>query len=142
MSERDHYHCPAGCSHPQPFSCGELLLCALCWHFRNVITVMVPCSTKFCGPLLAVLLLLTACEDSRIHDDPPKQVAITLIEVTGLDHETIDVNPAEIVDLRSPRTHNRILPPKANCALQMTDGKHITVLETCDQVRQRIDAVK
>jgi hypothetical protein len=46
--ERDHYHCPHGCEHPQPFCAGMLILCGLCWFFRDTCTVMEPCTAEFC----------------------------------------------------------------------------------------------
>jgi hypothetical protein len=49
MSERDHYHCPRGCEHPQPFCAGMLLLCALCFYVDGLVTIMVPCSPELCG---------------------------------------------------------------------------------------------
>jgi hypothetical protein len=88
--------------------------------------------------LLWPALLLLSCAD----DPARKQLAVTLVELTGLDHESIAVNPASIVALRTPREHNRVLTPGAACAVQTNDGKHIAVLETCEQVRQRIDAAE
>jgi hypothetical protein len=37
------------CEHPQPFCAGMLLVCGLCWFFRNRVTIMVPCSREVCG---------------------------------------------------------------------------------------------
>ena len=47
--ERDHYHCPHGCEHPQPFIVGELLLCGRCYFVEDCLTVMVPCVPDLCG---------------------------------------------------------------------------------------------
>lgn len=48
-SQRDHDHCELSCEHPQPFCAGMLLVCGLCWFFRNRVTIMVPCSREVCG---------------------------------------------------------------------------------------------
>jgi hypothetical protein len=56
----DHYHCPLGCEHPQPFvlrrprSGGKsqhrvVLLCGRCWFVDGVATVVVPCTPEICG---------------------------------------------------------------------------------------------
>ena len=45
----DHYHCPRGCEHPQPFRADNLLLCGHCWFFRGWWTVMAPCGPEFCA---------------------------------------------------------------------------------------------
>jgi hypothetical protein len=82
--------------------------------------------------------VLLSCSD----DPRAEQIAVTLVELTGLDHESITVNPASIVALRTPREHDRVLPAAAACAVQTTDGKHISVLETCEKVRQLIDAAE
>jgi hypothetical protein len=87
--------------------------------------------------VLLSLLLLSCADDPRA-----EQIAVTLVELTGLDHETIAVNPASVVALRTPRTQGRVLPPEAACAVQTSDGKHISVLETCEKVRQLIDAAE
>jgi uncharacterized protein YlzI (FlbEa/FlbD family) len=81
--------------------------------------------------------LLLSCAD-----DPAagQQLAVTLIELTGLDGEPVAVNPHSVVTLRSPRPNDHLLPPGAACAVQTSDGKHVSVRETCEQVRQRLDA--
>jgi hypothetical protein len=49
MAERDHYHCPQGCEHPQPFIVGELLVCGRCYFKHDDLTPMDPCSPETCG---------------------------------------------------------------------------------------------
>jgi hypothetical protein len=66
-------------------------------------------------------------------------LALDLVQLTGLDHEAFYVNPSEVVMIREPRTHNRVLPPAARCAIVTSDGKFISVLEPCAQVRKLLD---
>jgi hypothetical protein len=73
---------------------------------------------------------------------PNVVVAVDLIQVTGLDGEAIAINPTEVVGIRAPRKHHRVLPPLANCAIMTTDGKFVAVLENCQVVSQRLEAVK
>jgi hypothetical protein len=49
QTDRDHLHCPAGCEHPQPFCCGELILCGLCFYWHDQVTPMEPCTEKNCA---------------------------------------------------------------------------------------------
>ena len=69
-------------------------------------------------------------------------LALDLVHLTGLHHELIEVNPTEIVVIRSPRKQSRLLPPEANCAIVTTDGKFISVLETCEEVDRRLEQVR
>ena len=84
---------------------------------------------------LLALVLLSGCAI----DDPPEQFAFDLVRVTGLDHEMIEINPAEVVAIHAPRLHRRELPPSAHCAIKTTDGKFISVLETCQEVADRLE---
>lgn len=86
-------------------------------------------------------LLLAGC---AYREDPPeqRQLAADLVELTGLEHERIEINPAEVVAVREPRAHHRVLPAKANCAVMTTDGKFISVLETCPEVTRRLEQSK
>jgi len=63
---------------------------------------------------------------------------ILLIELTGPDHQTIHVNPVDIVSIRNVRSTEHFYPG-AQCILHMTDGKPIIVIETCDTVRKMIE---
>jgi hypothetical protein len=82
----------------------------------------------------AALLLLILVSSSA----PNVVVAIDLIWLTGLDHEAIAINPGEVVSIRSPRKHHRVLPPGANCAITTSDGKFTSVIESCQVVLQRL----
>lgn len=45
---RDHYHCPLGCEHPQPFlSLDGQLLCGRC-ATEGRLTEVVPCTPETC----------------------------------------------------------------------------------------------
>jgi hypothetical protein len=49
MLETEHFHCPQGCEHPQPFIAGELLLCGRCYFVHDELTPMEPCTPELCG---------------------------------------------------------------------------------------------
>jgi hypothetical protein len=55
-------------------------------------------------------------------------------------HQLIIINPASIVSMRTRREHNEsYLHESANCVLSMSNGKLISVVENCDQVRAAIE---
>jgi len=89
-----------------------------------------------------VLAALVSCATQNPPNQPGAQFAFDLVTFTGLDHEKIEVNPTEVVAIREPRTHRRELPPAAKCALVTTDGKFISVLETCSEVSTRLENSK
>jgi hypothetical protein len=64
--------------------------------------------------------------------------AAALITLTGPGGQVIDINPAEIVSLREPRGDGHF-DKDVHCLIHTADGKFITVIETCQIVRERID---
>jgi len=64
--------------------------------------------------------------------------AVQLILLTGPDNQRIELNPQQVVTLREPRTpgDQEHFPKAVRCLIHTTDGKFVTVTETCDQVRQ------
>ena len=65
--------------------------------------------------------------------------AAILITLHGPGHQLIDINPHFIVSMRTPREHNAsYLHESVNCVLSMNNGKLISVVESCDDVRAAI----
>jgi hypothetical protein len=52
----------------------------------------------------------------------------------------IDVNIATITNMRSPEPGNKNFTPDVKCLINMSDGKFITVKETCEEVRRAMEA--
>jgi len=61
---------------------------------------------------------------------------IVLHSATGVQ---IDINPNEITNLRRPEPGNPSFTPDVKCMINLTDGKFVTVRETCEEVRRAID---
>jgi hypothetical protein len=59
------------------------------------------------------------------------------LTLTGPGGQTIEVNPSHIVSSRVPRG-NEHFHADIHCLLHTADGKLITVTETCDVVRERM----
>ena len=69
--------------------------------------------------------------------------AAILITLHGPGHQLIDINPDAIVSTRKPHEHNEgYLERGVNCVLSMNNGKLISVLESCDQVRATIEGAQ
>jgi hypothetical protein len=64
-------------------------------------------------------------------------VMIILHSASGVE---IDVNIATITNMRSPEPGNKNFTPDVKCLINMSDGKFITVKETCEEVRRAMDA--
>ena len=46
------------------------------------------------------------------------------------------VNPALITNMRNPEPNNPSFTPNVKCLINMSDGKFVTVKETCEEVRR------
>jgi hypothetical protein len=59
-------------------------------------------------------------------------VMIVLHSATGA---VIDVNTETITHLRNPEPSSPAFTPGVKCMINMTDGKFVTVVESCREVR-------
>ena len=66
-------------------------------------------------------------------------VMIILHSASGVE---IDVNIATITNMRSPEPGNKNFTPDVRCLINMSDGKFVTVRETCEEVRRAMEARK
>jgi hypothetical protein len=67
-------------------------------------------------------------------------VAIELLRVTGPDNQQIEINPQHVVSLRVPQVDSNF-PKGTRCLILTADTKFIAVQETCDQIRNMLQAV-
>ena len=63
-------------------------------------------------------------------------LALTLVRLTGPDHQQIEINPSEVVSIRGPRKHEQDthFPPGTRCLIFTADGKFTAVQEDCTTV--------
>ena len=66
-------------------------------------------------------------------------VLATMLVLHNVSGVEIDVNPDEITHLRRPEAGSPNFPKSANCMINMSDGKFVTVKETCDQIRTLLE---
>ena len=67
----------------------------------------------------------------------PILVMIILHSATGTE---IDLNTKAITNLRNPEPSNPNFTPNVKCLVNMSDGKFVTVTETCAEVRKLMEA--
>ena len=60
---------------------------------------------------------------------------IVLHSATGVE---IDINEKLITNMRSPEPGHKNLSENVRCQINMSDGKFVTVRETCEEVRRLI----
>jgi hypothetical protein len=72
---------------------------------------------------------------------PAVIAAMLFIQLTGPDHQIIQLNPKSIIDYRPPRGTDHFAAG-AMCLIHASDGKFIPVIETCDQVRHLLEDMK
>jgi uncharacterized protein YlzI (FlbEa/FlbD family) len=63
---------------------------------------------------------------------------IELLLLQAMDGHNIHVNKEAIVTISEPRVTGRLGTDKFNCVIGLTSGKYITVVETCESIRNRL----
>jgi len=67
--------------------------------------------------------------------------ALHLIVLHRTDGGTVTVNTAQITALypSPPSGQNKLVVKQAHCSVWLTDGKFLSVVETCDQVKDLLE---
>ena len=67
-------------------------------------------------------------------------LALALIVLHALDGQEITIASYQVTSLRAhrPDKPNKLLAEEANCLVGLTDGKFVTVKESCAEVRKLI----
>lgn len=67
--------------------------------------------------------------------------ALTLLVLHALDGQEITIAPHQVTSLHAQRPDkaNRLLTNDASCLIGLTDGKFVTVKETCAEIRGLIN---
>jgi hypothetical protein len=69
----------------------------------------------------------------------PVLIGVLMLVLHRGDGAEVDVAPAHITSLRAPAGPLRGLAPTSGCIVGLDDGKFIGALETCDEVRRRLE---
>jgi uncharacterized protein YlzI (FlbEa/FlbD family) len=73
--------------------------------------------------------------------DPVILATLYLIRLHALDGHEVDINPREITVMQEKK-QGQHLAAGAECAISLSDGKFVAVTETCEEVRQKIEALE
>jgi hypothetical protein len=65
-------------------------------------------------------------------------IAIHLVVFTGPDHQAVEINPQEVASIREPRGTEHFASG-THCLIFTTDGKFTAVVQTCQQVHERLE---
>jgi uncharacterized protein YlzI (FlbEa/FlbD family) len=65
--------------------------------------------------------------------------ALAMIVLHTGDGREIGINPKQVTSMREARETNKHFTDKVRCMVNLTDGKFVAVLETCDVVRNKIE---
>jgi hypothetical protein len=64
---------------------------------------------------------------------------IEWIILHGLENQQIYLNPEQVISIRQPRGLNSgHWPAGVRCLVTTVDGKYLTVVETCAEIRERL----
>jgi uncharacterized protein YlzI (FlbEa/FlbD family) len=69
----------------------------------------------------------------------------TLIVLHTLDGREIDINPKQITSMREAKEDDedgKAFTSGVRCMVNLTDGKFVTVVETCAEVRRKLEAAR
>jgi hypothetical protein len=64
-------------------------------------------------------------------------VVVELIMLTTLDNRRVFINPKLVISLTKPS--GQLVTEKGECIIALADRKFITVRETCEQIRARME---
>ena len=72
-------------------------------------------------------------------------LAAALVMLHRVDGGEVLINPDQVTSLHAkagaPHT-NKLITNEAHCALWLTDGKLVSVMESCDRVRQLLEEIR
>lgn len=71
---------------------------------------------------------------------------IVMLVVTTVDGIHVAINPAQVTRLHPSREAEQgrpsdLVAPGIRCVISLTDGKFVSVVEDCDSIRRRIEAI-
>ena len=67
----------------------------------------------------------------------PTFLAFHLVMFTGLGHQIIEIDPDSVASIRTPKDSGHI-SKNVHCVIFTTDGKFVSVIQTCDEVHKRL----
>jgi len=70
------------------------------------------------------------------------ELAIALIVLHSVDGYEVSINPEMVTTLRASKDNaeNKLLTDKVRCIIGTSDGKFVSVAETCEAVRKLLES--
>ena len=68
------------------------------------------------------------------------EAGLIIVHAPG-EHSEIAISVNQIASIHSTRKHNRELTEETRCAIATTDGRYISVIETCEQIKHMMSEV-
>lgn len=71
-------------------------------------------------------------------------VVLHLVVLHTVDGRETFINPEQVVSMSShkPGEENKLLVESVECVIGLTNGKIVSVIEHCDEVKQKLEAAK
>ena len=69
-------------------------------------------------------------------------IMLVLIVLHSGSGTPLELNPALVTNLRNPEPSNGAFSKGVHCQVNMVDGKFVTVIETCVEVRKLMEQAK
>ena len=63
-------------------------------------------------------------------------LALNLVTFQAPGGQPVTVNPHDVVSITRPRVQ---LDPSVQCVINLSDGKHVPVISSCDEVKQILE---
>jgi len=67
---------------------------------------------------------------------------VALVVLHLVDGRTVQINPAQVTQLQQPRADadpKKQMAKNIDCIIHLTDGRYVSVDETCDEVRALLE---
>jgi hypothetical protein len=71
-------------------------------------------------------------------------IALQLVIFHTVDGHEVAINPAQVTNMIAAKDDqdNKLFTNSVRCVINLTDGRFITVAESCDEVKRRLEAAK
>ena len=69
-------------------------------------------------------------------------IVLHLILLHTVDGKTVAINPAQVTSLHAGTGDNKLIVDDVHCVVMLTDGKFVSAVETCDEVRKLLESDK
>jgi hypothetical protein len=75
---------------------------------------------------------------------PLAVIALHLVIFHTVDGHEVAINPAQVTNMYGAKDdqENKLFTNSVRCVIGLTDGKFVTVAESCDEVKRKLEEAK